>query len=157
MQDRFPVLPEEPTYEDVLQAVRDSVAGYELPALGEVLTGILERKAKAEELMAGIEAEEKGIQSVIIRMLEDRGLTSLTTKNGMKFALDPQVDAKVPQDQREALVKWIEANSMKSLLSVHGQTLSAMCRRRLEAGEELPDGVEMVPRNQLKVSGRARK
>lgn len=148
IRERFPELHEDPTYDEVLQHVRDRYRASSLTELADALEGLEDEREPHDEALAGIDAVYLAIEQVTTEKLVELDLESVKTSTGGKFSIDKQIDA-VKVDNL-ALVKWIKQHEMDEVLSVHGQTLSAMVRRRVENGEEVPDGVQVKNRDKLK-------
>jgi hypothetical protein len=96
-----------------------------------------------------------GVEPVPVS-LETAGADSVKTSRGITFRRDSTIDAKIQPDGGAALLRmWLQNNSMHEMLTVNGNALSKLVRDRIDSDQELPDGVDAVPRHKLRVTGRA--
>ena len=73
------------------------------------------------------------------------GHGSFTTQNGYKVYLATDTYASIRKDREEEVFAWVAAHGHDDLIrkAIHPQTLRAWVRERLEAGEEVPEGVSV--------------
>ncbi len=158
LRRKYPALPDDATYEQVKQVIRDH---YRANALGDLAEARQERedqKDKHDKIVKCLQAEMTVLDELVMNALEKAGADSVRTSRGITFRKDSTIDAKVqPDGGAEKLRAWLEANDMQEMLSVHGAALSKVVRDRIDNEQELPDGVDAVPRNKLRVTGRATK
>ena len=158
LRRKYPTLPDDATYEQVKQAVRDYYRTYTLGDLAEARQEREDQKDKHARIVACVQAEMTVLDELVIDALEKAGADSVRTTRGVTFRKDSTIDAKIqPDGGAEKLRAWLEEHDMREMLSVHGAALSKVVRDRLDNEQELPDGVDAVPRNKLRVTGRANK
>jgi hypothetical protein len=158
----LPELPENPTYKQVLEAVRVRFRGQGLDVIALELQKYDDLLAKVEEQKAGINAFIEGLESIVARVLEERFDSGSedpeTTVLGMFFKLERKNEGRVDDETagaKKLFVAWMKETGREELLSVHAGTLKKIVREHTEDGEEPPPGTKLVPVEKLTRKGRA--
>lgn len=117
-----------------------------------ILRTLKGEKKRLEDALSVTQVEIDAAQVLFVDKLEQMGVSKFTTavsldeqtgesSGGDTFYVQPEPYASVRD--RDANREWAVANGLESLLQIPWQTLNAMTKERLEAGEELPPGVEV--------------
>ncbi len=152
MRQRFPSLPDEPTYEDVLAAGRRECDGKTLDELTQTLADVRARADVQEQVLSGINAERVALETVVIGRLQDQGLKTANLAGGGRFTIVEELTVKTTD--REALRKWTIENGFDDLMTWNAQTLASEYRKWFKNSLPLPDGVESDTRTKLSFTGR---
>lgn len=100
-------------------------------------------KLEKEELESRIQAiniREEALEQLLLIWMEDTGTEKISLADGTLYR---RREPYVRIADREALIRWVKANDHQDLLSVHYQTLNALVKERMLAGESDPDGIEI--------------
>ena len=158
----LPELPEDPTFAQVLDAIRTRFRGKGLDVIAFELQKYDDLLEKIHEQEAGANAFITGLESVVARILEERfdqgAEDPETTVHGMFFKLDRKNEGRVDEETpgaKKLFVEWMKKTGREELLSVHAGTLKKIVRLHIEDGEEPPPGTKLVPVENLVRKGRA--
>lgn len=149
MKKLLPNLGDDPTYADVLKAARELHSSKSLQELSSLIREQMVIVNEHKEILSRHNLIAAVCETILIERLEAMDLESVKLSTGQTWRIDRTEDARVLEGQQGNVVAWFKNNGMESLLSVHGQRLSKIARDRSDAGEALPDGIELVPRNKL--------
>ncbi len=158
LRRKYPTLPEEPTYDQAKVAIREAHSHLTLGQLAETRQEREDKKDSYDRIVACLQAEITVLDELVYEALETAGADSVKTSRGVTFRRDSTIDGKIQPDGGAAKLRaWLEANHMQEMLTVNGNALSKVVRDRIDNEQELPDGVDAVPRHKLRVTGRATK
>jgi len=120
-----------------------------LKGLMELLTCQKRKKAERERRIS-IEnnAAIRACELLILKHLERSGLESVRAADGGLFTKSNEPSFKVTDPEK--VDKWIDDNGYQDLRKVDANTLKALFRKALDAGEDVPDGVDISVATLLK-------
>ena len=121
--------------------------GAELEAVIRAMKLLSTDKESAEETLKGINKEYDYLRlSLIPKLFEDRGVSNMTMPEIGRVQLAADIYASIPADRREEAYQWLDDNGFGDLITntVNASTLKAFLKRRVVAGEEIPDGLFKV-------------
>lgn len=116
-----------------LSILRENIRKWEL----EMKSLKRQRAELEEEIIPDLMAEGGFVDAL--------GHGSFTTQDGSKVYLATDTYASIRKDNEEEVFDWMDENGYEDIarLTIHPQTLRAWVRERLEAGEEVPEGVSV--------------
>jgi len=84
--------------------------------------------------------------NVIPTLMEDQDILTITVANVGRINLKDDIYVAVPEETREAMMKWFDDNEPDLIKNtINGSQLAAWCRRRLKEGQEVPDMIKITP------------
>lgn len=148
--DITPNLPKlEETFSDRVAAKRDALRYQTTVAL---LREYLDARKRKDNLEAELSLVEEVIQaagSLIVVRYEEEGITSMRTRT---HAISHQVEPVAKVSDAHALRAWAVDNGFEARMALPWQTVNALTKERLLAGEAPPPGVEVYALDKLKVT-----
>ncbi|MCG3775748.1 MAG: hypothetical protein JW395_2592 [Nitrospira sp.] len=110
--------------------------------------------ANVRKIKSQFEAQEKvtnvlieAYKQILVDQYEVEGVRSLGLASGGTVRIDSEPHGSVVD--RDANRKWAIENGLENLLSLPWQTVNALTKKALLAGEEPPDGVEATNRPKI--------
>ena len=100
-------------------------------------------ESELEKLNTDLEA----LQQLIIEQFAEDGLTSIKTEKGATLVVRTSVYPRVAN--KSLVMDWIRKNRATEMLMVSHTSLRSVCTELLEAGKELPAGVEVYLKDSL--------
>lgn len=104
-------------------------------------------KKRLEEELHQVNTRREALNQLILERLEADGDQKINNAFGTFYIADEPY-SKVADKQ--AYLKWIGEQGLDSLLSVPYQTTNAQVKARLEAGQQLPPGVEVYVKSSIR-------
>jgi hypothetical protein len=85
-------------------------------------------------------------KTTLPELMQDQEIESIKVKGVGQVILTDDIYVHVPAANREALLKWLKANKLATLITtgVNPTTLKAELKRRLESGVKNPDDIVKV-------------
>jgi hypothetical protein len=116
--------------------------GKNLRELSELLMQHKARKAEREKRISEEDnAAIKALELLILKALEGQGVESFRDPAGRLFNSKPEPSFKILDPV--AVDKWIDEQGYSDLRKVDTNTLKALFRKALEAGTDIPEGVDV--------------
>lgn len=145
LRGKYPTLPVDPEYADVLSHYRDLYRDKTPEQLAALLNELDEIKTIQERFVSSTNAQIVAAERLLVDLMVNKGIERIKV-GGYSFAPKPEPVAKV-ENQSE----WLEhvKEEMPDILSVNHQTMSAIVRRALEAGADLPPGISVEVRDTI--------
>lgn len=137
LRGKFPQLPLDPKYDDVLAAMRDAMRDKPLHELVPIYNEIRARIDRLAIKAADLDAAKVSLEQLMDSEME-RTKQQSAVIDGFRFSRKIEPAAKV--EDKAALLEWAMEH-MRDNLSLHPSTLTAVVKHALENNEELPDGV----------------
>lgn len=113
------------------------------------LVALKQSKARIEKELSNLQLSIDACAELLSETFEVAGITNMKLDSGHIVFLERVPHAQV--EDRAANLLWAEANGFRSLLQLHFQTLNALTKEALLAGEPEPDGVVAHIRTTVKV------
>jgi len=105
-----------------------------------------EKKEQLKEL----QSEVASLEYEIIQEMEGLNLLSLRTDDGVLFTTIVKSYPSLKAEDREIAYNWLKERGLfDALATINPNTLRGFINERLEAGEELPPGVELYMKTTL--------
>ena len=105
-----------------------------------------EKKKQLKEL----QSEVASLEYEIIQEMEGLNLLSLRTDDGVLFTTIVKSYPSLKAEDREIAYNWLKERGLfDALATINPNTLRGFINERLEAGEELPPGVELYMKTTL--------
>ena len=127
--------------EDVEEVRRTFVVGNEsdFDAHLRTLAHLTKEVERYTEILKGLNEEKEALSYCLAMYMLNSGCSSKIL-DGIKFTQKQRVFAKV--EDKEALRQWItDNNAVDLLMAVHASKLTGYCNEQLEAGHDIPAGV----------------
>lgn len=128
--------------------IYESTKAANIEHLAEAIALEVERKETLEAKLESTTFDLEVLRRVFIKRMKDAGLTSAVV-GGYRYTPSPEPHPNVTD--REALREWAREHMPDNMI-LPPQTLKAQLKERLEAGEALPDGVDVHIQTTLKRS-----
>lgn len=111
-------------------------------------------RVKKDKLEAQLEVVDKEIeaeQPILVDLMQKLKMQNMTVKKLGIFYLETKSYPNVKDDR--LMRTWLRKNSMGEIIkeTVNYQTLRSLCNERLKANEEIPEGVEVFMKTQVKL------
>jgi hypothetical protein len=113
------------------------------------LVVLRQQKSKIEKELSELQLNLDACSELLSETFEAAGITNMKLDTGHTVFLEMVPYAQV--EDRAANLLWAEDNGFRSLLQLHFQTLNALTKEALLAGEPEPDGVSVRVRTTVKV------
>jgi len=139
LKEKLPALPVDPSYEEALVSQMAVYQGMNLAYVAQEYNDLEEELAEREKEIQRMKLQLEAASRVLGQKMEDASLESAVMagyKWTPKFEPYPQVKDKA------ALRAWVD-DHMSDNLSLPFMTLKSVVKDALEAGDELPPGVEV--------------
>jgi hypothetical protein len=137
---------EEPKYQQRIDAMKPLYQPKGREGMFKELAALKVKKEKVEEQLKDINLRVAAIDQLLVTDLEGANEAAVKTKLGT-FSLKDSPYPKVV-DQRK-LLEWVHDNKLDEILTVSYQTMAAMCKDRLQKGEDVMDGVEVYMKTSI--------
>lgn len=109
-------------------------------ALARRLRQVKAEKDELESQIKAINVVEEALSQLLLDWMEQNGTDKISLADGTLYVRD---EPYVRIADREALIQWLKKNKHEDLLSVHWQTLNALVKERMIAGQVNPAGCEV--------------
>jgi hypothetical protein len=159
LRGQLPTLPEDPSYDEVVTAMRSRFRHLSPSETLNHWNDLLERKDMLNQTLSGINAEIVGVERVMQDHLERLGMDSISI-DGVTVSRKPEPNVKV--EDKAALMAWV-AEHAPDMASVHHSTLAAFVKAEISRprGEddgppEIPDGVAVSLYEGIARTGKSR-
>jgi hypothetical protein len=123
--------------------IRDMLKAGDYPVntrqIGRVYAKARIEKSRLEALVKEQNLIIEATVQMLVEMMEDADFTKVTLGDGVSMSLKDDVYVTV-KDKTEFL-NWIDQEELTDLLSVNYQTMAALVKNRIIAGEPIPPGV----------------
>lgn len=139
LKGKYPTLPEDPTFKEVVAAAQAQHRGKTLAELAETYAVIEAQKEKATADISGHNADLEALERLMQDALEAQDIEFVKVA-GRRISSHTEVTAKVTDP--EQFNTWAREH-MADNYSIPYQTLQASVKRDLEAGHALPPGIEV--------------
>lgn len=143
LRGKFPRLPLDPKYDDVLAAARDTFREKSLSELVALYNAKKDAKDAKERELSEIDADIVALEQLIWSEMERQDIDSVKIGD-YRFTRKPEPAARA--EDKAALLEWALEN-MRDNLSLHPSTLTAIVKAALEANEDIPPGVTVNVRD----------
>jgi hypothetical protein len=138
---------EDPERVELLNAIKDSIAGDSIVNIAENFSNLKKEKTKLEDELKAINLQLEARNTVLVERLENEGMQSLKLSSGENFYLSDEPYAQMKDKVR--FNDWLLENDMDELRTIHWQTLNGLVKERLEVGEQIPEGVDVFMRTKV--------
>lgn len=145
-RDRFPRLPIDPEYADVLVALCDAHREKSLAEVTDIYNTVREQREALAHQVSTLQAEETAIEYLLDTMM-DRDRVESTVIGDYRFSRMTDI-APVTEDKAKLLGWALE--HMRDNLSLHPKVLQSVVKKALEEHEALPEGVGVNTRQTVK-------
>lgn len=137
----------EPDYQQQVDAQKKKLASLSTGEIGKLFKAAVKKKQKAEETLKGIKLEKVALDQLLVERLEGEQLEKLGLAGGITLFISDEPLASVTDKGK--LFAFIKREKMITLLSVHSQTLNALVKERLTAGQAPPPGVAVFMKTKI--------
>lgn len=107
-------------------------------------------KKEHEAAIRELNVVEEALGQLVLNHMEDEGIDKFGAA-GATFWIGDEPYASV--EDKVKVREWFERNGMRDCLGVNYQTLSAIVKERLVEGAEMPEGVKVYVKSQLRATG----
>lgn len=145
LKGKYPALPVEPEHTDVIAAAMDTHRSKSIEELAAEANRLEDEKADIEQTLAGVDAELTAVERLMESAFEATGVEKIVI-GGYAFA--PKVAPASTITDPVSWLAWVN-ETMPEILSVNANTRHALVARALEAGEEVPPGLEVNVRTSI--------
>jgi hypothetical protein len=148
--DQLPkMLNTEPAYQEKVNAVKLNLAGEfaSASALASEYVMLRGEEDQLDEQLSSLHLRMAAIEQMTTEQFEAEGATSMKLVSG--HSLSVQVEPYTRVVDKDATRLWAIANGLERSLALPWQTLNAISKERLLAGEPGPDGTELSARTKL--------
>lgn len=144
----------EPEYQEKIKATQKKFSKLRgLDALSTEFFELKHQKKAAEEVLAEINLKSAAVEGLLLSQMENEDIRKFELIAGgtifKKSTAYPIVKDKA------SLFAWIKLHKATHLLSVHHQSLKAVCNELLANGESLPNGVDAFLKDSVGFRGRS--
>jgi hypothetical protein len=115
--------------------------------LGRMFNELKTLEEQAEEQLKIIQLRKAAVEQLTVDALEKVGLTQIRLADGPSLTV--QVEPYASVKDKAVFRKWVDDNNLSASLSLPWQTLNAIAKERLLAGEPEPDGVTIFAKSKL--------
>ncbi len=147
LRGRFPRLPINPEYADVLVAMRDTHRDKTFAELAEVYDHVHDLHDRLESALSEINAEKVALEHLMDGHLEREHSESIVLANGFRYSRS--VDVAPVVEDKMLLLAWAREH-MPDNLMLHSKTLEGVVKQALQQNEDFPDGVTINTRQVVK-------
>lgn len=140
LRGRLPLANEDPTYDEVIAALRREYEGQPIVAVVEAWNAAEEFKAALKQNLSELDARIVACERVMLEHLIEDEMESVTLA-GVTLSRKPE--PVITTTDKAALRAWA-AEHMPDNLALHSSTLAAVVKDALLNGQELPAGVEVT-------------
>jgi hypothetical protein len=139
----------DPKFQELVDAKKKEIPELTPVGLATLYRQISEEKDAKNEELAEIQVRLSAVEQIMWAAFEREGMTDVGFADGYKVTVEQKPSVKALD--RDAIQKWMRANGLERLLSVHATTLSTLTLERLLEGLPPPDGVNvsLYPRTSL--------
>lgn len=149
----------EPEYQDRVNAERERIKGIlkensrplSAASYADFLIMAKLEKARLEALVKEQSLTIEAMSQELIDRLEGDSITALRLVGGIALSIKDDVYCSV--FNKVEFHNWIREQHLEDLFTVHYQTMSAMTKQKLQAGEPIPPGIEPYFRQSIVVRG----
>lgn len=147
--DITPKLPRlQENFSDRVEMRRSELRGRSTVELLRAYIDARQKKDAIEEELSTVEETIRAAASLIVARYEEEGITSMRT---LTHAVSHQVEPVAKVADAFALRAWARENGFEERLALPWQTVNALTKERLLAGEAPPPGVEVYALDKLKL------
>lgn len=132
---------DDPSYLDKVSKKKEELASKPNPELAQEMRDFKYKKEELKEQLEIINLELEARQSLLAERFDADGTQAIKINTGENFFLSEEPYAKVVD--KHALNQWFKENDMEDILSPVWTSLNALVKERLEAGQNLPPGVDV--------------
>lgn len=126
---------------DMVREELKTLDGVEVGELMAQLTSIKKAKAQLEAKVSEHNAWIKAREMRILEFLEKQKVDSVRDGDGGLFYKQEEPAFKIADQQK--VDEWIDEQGYDTLRTINAQTLKGLLKKALEAGTDLPDGVDV--------------
>ncbi len=152
-RDKLRRLPADGDYQTKVNAVKElpEMKNKDHAQLAERLKSLRQSKKDLEASLYAVNLNIEATSQLLLEWMEAAGLTKIELASGGLIFIQDEPYCRV--SDMDELRRWIKANRLGNLLTIHWQTLNSMTKDALIAGEKIPGGVDLFMRSSLKVRG----
>lgn len=112
----------------------------EIMAVAEQWRYLKKEKQDLEDEIAKLNIRLEARTQYMIDWLENNGMDKFTMSGGGTFYIKDEPTCSVKD--RVAFRKWVDEQGLSEMLTMNYNTMNGMVKKRLIAGQPMPDGVE---------------
>ncbi len=139
LKDQFPALPMAPAYGDVLTAQMEAFRAMPMAQVAEEYNDLAEELAEREQEVKELKLKLEAAERVLDQQMEATGLDSAVIAG---YRWTPKVEPYPLVTDKSVLRDWVDSH-MPDNLALPFQTLRSVVKDALEAGDQLPPGVDV--------------
>lgn len=139
LKGQLPTLPADPSYGQALMAQIDTYRELPLAEIAAAYNDLDEELEEREQELKDLKLRREAAERAMDQKMDAAGLESVTAAG---YRWTPKIEPYPQVKDKSALRVWIDEH-MRDNLSLPFQTLKATVKAALEAGDELPPGVEV--------------
>lgn len=145
LRGKFPVLPVDPTYDQVVGVMMDQHRGKGLEQLAARLNELEAIKEIQENFVSKTNAEITAVERLMSSEFLRTNVESIRV-GGFSFSPKPSPAPKVVD--QSAFHAYVEKH-MPDIFTVNYQTMAAIVNGKLEKGDDIPPGIEVNVRDTI--------
>ena len=136
---RYPELPEDPTYDEVLARHHEEYKELTLEQIAEKLNVLEAEKAKIAQTLSGVDTHITALERRMVSLFEASSIEKIRV-GGFTFSSNPE--PVVTKSDPAGLLAWYMEH-MPERVSINYQSLLADVKAALTGEGDLPEGVEV--------------
>jgi hypothetical protein len=152
---------EQLTVTDTINAALIAIADQSTPPV--TLEAAIHEQARTRTLLNAAEAVKSALEkrhdwlrtAVVPPKMDERGITNIKLVGIGRVHLSDDVYVSIPQETKPAAYQWFRDNGLGDLITqtINGSTLAAFIRKRIKAGDEMPEGVKITAYTKAVITG----
>lgn len=145
LKGKYPSLSDAPEHDEVIAAAMEVHRSKSIEELAAQANTIEDEKADVERTLAGINAELTAIERLMERAFEATSVEKIVIGG---YAFSPSLKPTAKITDPVAWLAWVN-EEMPEILMVHAGKRDAIVALALEAGEDVPPGIEVNVRTSI--------
>jgi len=117
----------------------------QLPDIAAKLRDLKLRESDAKAVYESLKLHRTATEQELIAHMENLGIESFKTGDGT-FYTRADWYAGIDSEQKWTVFEWLRRHDLGGMVqeNINPKTLSAWAKERMEAGEEIPDGIKVT-------------
>jgi hypothetical protein len=144
---RLEKLPEDPTYRDQIQALKQSISNRNPPALARTYASLRDKKTRIEEELKGVNLQIEAVSQLLVVAYETDSLVTLKLTSGRSVRVQPEPYAQV--EDKEKFRLWCIENKLEKEMHLAWQSTNSLTKERLLEGQPEPDGIKAFIKDKI--------
>jgi hypothetical protein len=147
LKDKFTAFVQDPTYQQKVDLEKKTLAKLSRVLRCAKYAAFKRLKEAAEDEIEKLNVKLEALSQLLVDDLEGEAETKITNDTGTFSIKDepyPSVKDKL------AFHAWVRSSGQEEILTVNYMTMSAIVKAKIEAGEEIPPGVDVFIKTSIR-------